>query len=246
MSKKLFGTGSEGPITIYAIPPSGAGKSYFAPMKSLATAEDICLVPVQPPGRETRLGEPLMTRMVDLVEDMLSQLQALHVEGEFVLLGHSMGGAVAYELLAGMPESMGVLCRGAVITGCSAPGRGLSAVAKSASSDDELTHILRRLGGTPTALLENESFMNMFIKILRADFAICESADVFGPVTVEHPLIVVGAKDDEDVPEAHLEAWTKHTSARCFVSTVPDGGHHFIRIPENFTSILGMVRQLLF
>lgn len=232
-------------VKIYAIPPSGAGKSYFAPLKILATAEEFELIPVQPPGRETRLGEPLVTQMKELVDDLLSQIQSLNTGDEFVLLGHSMGGAVTYELLAVLPDSMRVLCRGAVITGCSAPGLGLSSVAKSEASDEELRQVLRRLGGTPDVLLENESFMNMFLRILRADFAVCESADVLDPCTVDYPLIVVGARDDVDVPESHLEAWAKHTSSACFVSTLHEGGHHFIRDQENFISIMGMIRQNL-
>lgn len=227
---------------LFCFPPSGAGASYYSAWHRAARQQQYDVVPVQLPGRESRLAEP-PARSMDVVVDDVLRLVGAQVR-PFVLFGHSMGGAVAFETAAAMPSDLTALCRGVVISGCSAPGLGLLKGTKSQASDPDLVATLRRLGGTPESLLANASFMAMFTKILRADFEVCESVDVAPDRVIQHALVAIGAQDDADVPEAHLRAWSRYTTGPFSMHMVPDGGHHFVRVDAHRAMIFGLVASL--
>lgn len=235
---------SVGTPVLYCLPPAGAGASYYAPWRAMQNDWPFEIVAVQLPGRETRLAEPILTTMDQVVPEVIGQVTRSNV-GPFALLGHSMGGAVAFETAAALPSSLADQCRGVIVSACSAPGEGLLRVAKSSATDIELIATLRRLGGTPEALLQNEAFMGMLIRILRADFALCESADTRRDVVIEYPLHVVGALDDVDVPERELRGWAERTSRDFNLTMVAEGGHHFVREETHARTILSLVRRLL-
>jgi len=66
---------------------------------------------------------------------------------------------------------------------------------------------LRRLNGTPKAVLENEELMQLLIPILRADFAVAETYIYQTEPALECAHYDFGGLQDVKISHDHLEAW---------------------------------------
>ena len=83
-------------LRIFCFPYAGGGASIFRGWTALLPA-DLEVCPVQLPGREGRLREAPFTHMEPMVNALVDALQP-YFDLPFVLFGHSMGAAIAFEL----------------------------------------------------------------------------------------------------------------------------------------------------
>src|SRR5438046_5889801 len=92
-------TKSQPHLRLFCFPYAGGGASIFRPWvdtPSILPAEvDIC--PVYLPGRESRLREPLFTRLPPLIEALSHALEPF-LGLPFAFFGHSMGALISFEL----------------------------------------------------------------------------------------------------------------------------------------------------
>ena len=94
---------------------------------------------------------------------------------------------------------------------------------------DEPTFIneLGRLNGTPKAVLENTELMELFLPVLRADFAVIETYVYTPKPRLNCPITVLGGLQDFEVGCEDLEAWREQTNAN-FSMQMFQGDHFFI------------------
>lgn len=99
-----------GQITLVCLPHAGAGASVYARWAALLPPW-IDLVGITLPGRESRISEPPLTSM-DEVISRLGPAVSARVQEPFALFGHSLGALIGYELacwlgtaLVGAPAS---------------------------------------------------------------------------------------------------------------------------------------------
>ena len=96
---------------------------------------------------------------------------------------------------------------------------------------DEFIEQLRNLNGTPREVLDHPELMEIFIKVLRADFETIETYEYQSKEPLSCPITVYGGLQDEDVSVEDCHAWKQQTSAECRVRLF-QGDHFFIRDPE--------------
>ena len=85
-----------GQITLVCLPHAGAGASVYARWAALLPPW-IDLVGITLPGRESRISEPPLTSM-DEVISRLGPAVSARVQEPFALFGHSLGALIGYEL----------------------------------------------------------------------------------------------------------------------------------------------------
>lgn len=233
-----YGKVAEGGRTrVLCFPPSGSGASFFASWRRHLRPEQIEILPVQLPGRETRLGESLIAEMGELVAAAVDGLSSELVDGQTVFFGHSMGGALAFELAAELRRRGGPQPVAVVVSACSPPHLGLTVDLPMANArEEDFLQMLLRLGATPPSLLEHPEFKAMIIPILRADLQACESYRASGDEFIDVPLVAVGGSDDRDVPPAHLSEWARYTTYQ-FRWFVEPGGHHYVKEPLGLDAV---------
>src|SRR5262245_6437401 len=83
-------------LRLYCYPYAGGGKNIFRSWPE-ALPSDIELVPVQLPGRDSRIAEASFSQAELLVES-LGQAVAPHLNFPFAFFGHSMGAVLCFEL----------------------------------------------------------------------------------------------------------------------------------------------------
>lgn len=217
-----------GDLTLVCLPHAGAGASAFATWAGLLPTW-VRPVGVTLPGRETRLGEPAVTSMAEVL-DTLAPTVATHLDGPFVLMGHSLGALVAYELAHRLSDQHGLAPELVIVSGRAAPHlpRRLPQIHEE-SDPDLLRHVATMYGGIPDAVLDSPALLDIFLPALRADLTVLERYTHADHDRLPTDLVVLGAVDDPTTTLAELDAWATLVRGRTSVHTLPDGGHFFPR-----------------
>ncbi len=191
---------------------------------------DVEVVAVQLPGREERIGEPHATELVALARAIASEMLPL-LDRPYGLYGHSLGSLVAFETAREL-ERLGAPVPRILVE---AAHRAPQVPRKSGSWHDlpesELIERLRRLGGTPEAVLQHPELMELLLPIFRADLALVDRYGYEPGPLLRCPILAVGAIEDTHVSQDALAAWADQTRAGFEMIVVP--GHHvFMQQPE--------------
>lgn len=75
--------------------------------------------------------------------------------------------------------------------------------------DDALLARMGDYNGTPAELLANEALMQLFLPLLRDDFAMVETYACTDRTPVGCPLTALGGDADPEVSEDQLKAWAE-------------------------------------
>jgi medium-chain acyl-[acyl-carrier-protein] hydrolase len=216
-------------VRLLCFPYAGGSAFAFRRWPGLLSPEvEVC--PVHLPGRGMRLRETPFTDLRRLV-DAFVPVMAEHLERPFAFFGHSMGGAIAFELSRRLRSDYGVEPLHLFISGRRAPHLPDTEPPIYNLPEPEFKEELRRLNGTPAELLEHEELMEMMIPLLRADISVSQTYKCESRPSLTCPLTVFGGLEDtHDEPEG-LRAWREHTTGE-FNAVMFEGGHFFINTAE--------------
>jgi len=134
-------------MRLFCFPYAGGTAAVFRNWPQYLPAE-VELCAVQYPGRGSRIAEPLSEDVVDLMNEVYSDLQPF-LKKPFAFFGHSMGALVGYEFARrlqreGQPESLQLF-----VSGCIAPHEKIIYEPTYNLPEAEFISELRRLQGTP-------------------------------------------------------------------------------------------------
>jgi medium-chain acyl-[acyl-carrier-protein] hydrolase len=91
---------------------------------------------------------------------------------------------------------------------------------------------LRRLNGTPDAVLENAELMQLLLPALQSDFAVLETY-VYAPESpLDCPITAFGGLQDREVICDYLEGWREQTNATFSLKMLP-GDHFFLHSAQS-------------
>ena len=227
-------------LRLFCFPYAGGGASVFRAWPQLMPPEVEVRI-LQLPGRESRMGEEpfrCFTPMIHAVAQTMAQFTDL----PFAFYGHSMGALIAFEAARLLRTWRGVEPLHLFVSGCPAPqsipvGRG-----RCAQSDTQFIEELRQLNGTPAALLENQELMQLFLPLLRADFALCDSYRYVDGQPLSCPITAFGGRRDPQVSTAQLTEW-RHQTKRPLRQGMFAGDHFFLH--DALKPLIQMVGGLL-
>ena len=219
-----FGTAPAALGRVFCVPFAGAGASAYATWVKRAP-QGVSIVPVQLPGREQRRKEPPEPNLRRLVDALVREIAPMTSE-PYSLFGHNMGALVVFELARalrrlGAPPPVTLF-----VSGRGAPDRPVAKRQIHMLPDREFIQEIRKLRGTPDALLDHPDFTSAFLPALRADFALIETYKCAHEAPLDTPISVFGGEDDQTTPADALEGWRVHTTARFLRRTVRGG--HFV------------------
>ncbi len=214
------------PLRLFCFPYAGAGASIFCPWTA-QLAPDIEVVPVQLPGRENRLSEPLFTQISPLVEALSYHLLP-YCDRPFALFGHSVGALVAFEFARYLRRHDYHQPLHLFISGREAPQLRPSSPPIHPLPDPEFIEKLRQYNGMPDTLLQNPELMALFIPILRADLAINENYNYYSEAPLNYPISAFAGLDDCEATQEEMAPWSQETCHQFTLNLVP-GDHFFIK-----------------
>lgn len=216
--------GRVAPISrLVCLPYAGGGATAYRPWRRWLP-DEVELVIVAPPGREARVRERPFLSIVDYaaaVAAALDELPPLPTD----LFGHSMGAMVAFQLASG--AAVPPVLRTVVLSGAVPPDSLRTHVRPFPAGKADGIAELRRLGGTPQAVLDNDELLEHACECIAGDVALLLGyADEADHRPCDASVVVMAAVDDEVAPWQAMTGWEAFTG-RPGVDLRYHGGHFF-------------------
>jgi len=210
-------------LRLFCFPYSGAPASIFFQWASVLPASiEVC--PIQYPGHGTRVGEPLITDLTDMVQQSYLALEP-YLNKPFAFFGHSMGALVSFELARYLADRGGPQPAYLFVSGHDAPQRQDEKEVIHDLPEAEFIDRLRKFNGTPEDVLQNDELRELLLPILRADFRISELYEYRPGRPLDCAICACGGLKDDYISREGLEAWQAQTTRSCSVRMFP--GDHF-------------------
>jgi medium-chain acyl-[acyl-carrier-protein] hydrolase len=212
-------------MRLFCFPHAGAGANFFFPWTQPLGPEIEC-VRVQYPGRGQRLNETPCATVVDLAEEIGSQLHRVSPT-PFAFYGHSFGGLVAFELARylrrrGMTEPQWLF-----VGSSRAPHLELPFPVIHMRPEDEFIEAIQtRYGGIPEEAIRNSELREIFLAPLLADFRAYELYEPAHDLPLSVPITAFAGMDDRASTPASMQEWSRHTEREFEMNILP-GGHFF-------------------
>jgi medium-chain acyl-[acyl-carrier-protein] hydrolase len=185
---------------------------------------EVCAVEL--PGRGRQIKSPPITRLEILVSEIAQNLTPF-LDKPFAIFGHSMGALISFELTRLLGSEYGLTPLHLFISARRAPQIPRIKPPLHKLPEAEFLEELRLLNGTPKAVLENEELMQLFVPMLRADFAVLETYVYTHQPPLSCPVTVFGGLQDQEVSYNDLLGWEKEAIAS-FSLQMMEGDHFFI------------------
>lgn len=217
-------------LRLFCFPYAGGSSFIFRRWsESLPSFVEVCAIEL--PGRGKQIQLPPFNKIQPLV-DAIATIIYPYLDKPFAFFGHSMGGLVSFELARLLRKRYGLLPVNLFISGRRAP--------HIPDTDAPIHHLpeldfieeLRHLNGTPKEVLENVELMQLFLPILRADFAVLETYTYTSESSLECPITVFGGLQDSAVSCDVLQAWQEQTRADFNLHMFP-GDHFFLNSSQS-------------
>ncbi|MDH6576346.1 alpha/beta fold hydrolase [Kitasatospora sp. MAP5-34] len=227
MSGKWFhsyGAPADSELRLVCFPHAGGSPTFYRNWQRRLPAGHELLA-VCYPGRQDRIGEPLVTDMARLADELTEALLP-YLDRPFAFFGHSMGSAVAYETALRLGRRHGLRPTRLFVSGRGAP-HTLEPTTTYLSDDETLLAEINQLGNSTSHLLADTALRALLLPPVRADFQLIETYQPAGRDRVGCPLVVYyGAQDRGCTPE-RIRGWSELSSARAEFKSFP-GGHFYL------------------
>ena len=226
-------------LRLFCFPYAGGGTATYRSWPA-GLPDSIELCPIQLPGREYRLKEPLYSHPPDLIEALGEALRP-YADIPFALFGHSMGALLAFESARlfrreGLPLPLHL-----IVSGSKAPQ--IHRLERTYDlPDEEFLKDLRSLNGTPKEVFDHPELMAMVLPVLRADFQIVQTYVYSPEPPLNCPISAFGGLEDMEVSYEELDAWREQTVAS-FSIRMLEGDHFFLRSSQ--AVLLQMISRII-
>lgn len=202
-----------------------------------ALPDRVAVCPVRRPGRESARSAPLLRDVPTIADGAFAALSTLPAKPT-ILLGHSLGAAVAYEVARRMeaagrpPELLMVSAKKPVhLVQRDTPLGGLP----DAQFVDAVD---ARYGGIPQVLRDEPELLALMLPALRADLIASETFRAVVEPRLSCPIQVCYGQDDRAVVADEMGRWGELTTGEATVDVYP-GGHFYLFDDGAFLRRLG-------
>ncbi|CAG0930686.1 Linear gramicidin dehydrogenase LgrE [Thermoflexales bacterium] len=141
--------------------------------------------------------------------------------------GHSLGALIGFELARALARQNDFVPVHLFVSGHSAPQVPNNEEAVHLLPEPEFIQKLDSLSGTPAEVLQNAELMELFLPVLRTDFAINETYTYTPGPPLECPLSAFGGLQDKMFTPADQEGWRDQTHNAFTLRLLP-GDHFFL------------------
>lgn len=226
-------------INLYCLPFAGGSKYSYRGYSKYAPSY-LNIVPIEIPGRGSRVNERLLTNLDTIANDVFSQIKN-KLDEPYAIYGHSMGTLIAYALTKRIIKENLKQPLYLFLTGCTGPSLRYRDLVDHLLPKQEFFREIKKLGGSPDAVLNDPILMDFFEPILRADFEAVATYNYERSEPFSIPIsVIIGAEENASFEEAM--AWQQETTLPIEVKTLP--GNHFFIFDHEATIIQSVAEKL--
>lgn len=209
---------------MFCLPYAGGSRYSYNAYLELAP-DSIEIIPLDLPGRGSRIREKPLTNVQSMVDDIFEQIKS-GLAKSYVIYGHSMGSLIGYLLVKKILAAKLNPPLHLFVTGRGGPSTKRNEPPYYLLPYDEFIQKLREMQGSPTQILDDPDSMEFFEPIIRADFQCVETYNYEKNEPFNIPITCMFGSD-EDVKYEEALTWQLETTATLTVKEFP-GEHFFI------------------
>ena len=228
---------TEKQIQLFIIPFAGESTGAF---KRLIGELDATIeaIPVEYAGHGSRIREAAIERYPDFLQDVAAQIaRQRNTALPCAVLGYSMGSNIAFDLITQGSIDGGVThffpCARAAVDD---PGPSLEFYQLP---DDVFTEKIMQLGGIDERLQKNQRFLDIYLRVIRADYRILGQFRYEGQLL---PCDISVMYSREDTPGELVSGWAHLTAGAA--SFYEMGGPHFF-ILQHYREMAEIINRTL-
>jgi medium-chain acyl-[acyl-carrier-protein] hydrolase len=210
---------------MFCFPFAGGGTSVYHSW-TRAFPATLEVRPVQLPGRETRLREPLHTSASTLARVVADALAPL-LDRPFVFFGHSLGALICFEVARELRRRGSAQPAQLFISALGAPQLPLGRAPVHELPDADFLMQLRRLFRPPEEAWRVPELLQMLLPVMRADMAVRDTYVYAPEAPLDCPITALGGDDDPETAAPRIGAWREQTTSSFSAHTFP-GGHFYL------------------
>ena len=194
---------------------------------SLTKSESsVAFIPVELSGNGRRKREPLPDSIKQIAAEAATSIADFVGNEEFVLWGHSMGAAVAFETCCCLERYYGIKPALLVVSARQAPGSNFKGLYQCSQGEEKLVEDIRRLGMIPDELLNSKEFISAIIPTIFNDYKINE--EYSGSMNrLNVPIVAHYGINDIEATEEILHEWRDVTENSFEIQSF-NGNHFYI------------------
>ncbi|MEM6978907.1 MAG: thioesterase domain-containing protein [Planctomycetota bacterium] len=181
------------------------------------------------PGRESRFNEAPISSMESCLRDINAAIATPPMP--LVLIGHSLGAAIAY-CLADRLRQRHVEVDGLIVMAMRSPDLINPDHELVKQSDaDFVVSMNEQYGGIPDAIMENTEAQRLFVPTLRSDMSLLNQFfDVQPRTELQIPIRALRGIDDTAISRECMLGWRSTTSGDFSLRSLP--GDHFFPLAQ--------------
>ena len=195
----------------------------------------------QLPGRENRINEENFEDVPKLIEQM-AQAMKPYLDVPFIVMGHSFGGILGFELIRYLKTNFGQEPIRLFISGTIAPQLTkkwkerdvISQTAVFANSEERLLALM--------SYIDDVEFLKKILPIMRKDMPLIMNYQYHDNGKLNIPITAYAADKDEVVHAHEVACWEERTTADFELEVVP-GDHWFLS--RNKDQILAKLSEVV-
>lgn len=223
---------------LLCFPWCGGGTQFYARWGA-DFGEDIEVIGIRLPGRETRNNEPFQCDLAKVTKLLGDEILKHYGDKPFAFFGHSLGCVLAVETATYMKQKLSKEPEHLFVSSDYAPHSkerkaNIEADGSTALhewSDDQLLERIKGHGGTPATVFENTEFMKkVFLPAYKADLQLVHN--YYRSYKGKKPLTCgITAFDGDRDASHHLREYADITTGRFLQVLLP--GRHFYLLKED-------------
>jgi medium-chain acyl-[acyl-carrier-protein] hydrolase len=212
-------------LRLFCVPFAGGGASAFNTWPS-ALPENVEVLAVQLPGRESRYREAPLTDLLEAARRIAGALEP-YLDRSYALFGYSMGALVAFEVVRELRRRGAPPPAQLFVGAMRAPDVASTLPPMAELPDADLLRQVRAYYEPPAVAWENLDLLQLILPPLRADMALCERYVFRAEEPLDCAVQAFAGLRDRSGPLSAVQAWRSHTRGE-FALEVFDGGHFFL------------------
>lgn len=225
-------------MKLFCLPYAGASAfSIYTKYKKYNWSKGIEVVPIELPGKGIRMDEKPCSNMNELISDVVELLNCNN--DKYAILGHSMGGLLAYEVAYYIEQSNLLKPSHLFISGYNPPFILDKNISKYKMGDIVFLNYLKEMGGITDEVKEMTEFAEKFLPIIKNDFRILDGYRYSSKQIIDMPTTVLYS--DSDNKHNTIRKWSKLLSNVNFYRI--QGDHYYIN--SNYLQVAGIIDTIL-
>jgi len=227
---------------LFCFPFGGGGASVFRSWPD-AMGDDIEVRALQMPGREARFRDAMADTIETLTTDVVQALAA-YQDKPYAIFGYSLGSLLAFEVSRELRRRNMQMPAHLFIGAAQAPHREPVHPPITTLSDAEFLQKCEDYYQPEGEAWNNVELRELFLRVLKADIALCENYDYRDEAPLACPIDVFAGDDDRATPLEETRFWNQQTIEK-MGHHVFRGGHFFIddAEPEIQRLVLKLLNQ---